>query len=438
MNAIPAGRTAGAPAPSLELSLAQCSAALADRRHSVAHSPKPRSRSLHGATPETSDLHAKFGGGQPSRYHPIMASHGGDDGGRWGASPTTEPVGSAYLSEDDPVTIRNDPPNPLGRSTDKNWDPSGDGPKTRPRDHGAPLAIFDGPTSGDDDANVTQRRYAIRERHGTMPMDQVLVPSGEPPPPAPTPETQPPTPKVMPPPMPSAPAPPAGDVLPNPLQPRHLQGQSVTTLASETDPPAGPWTPPPAFSDRPPWEEAEPAPKPRGPLIALAAVGALLLAGGAFALGWLVKPSPTETQAGPAAPDPNPTSGSAPAAPTGSASTPTPEPPLEGTSDESVDDTSTPSPSGHTSASPRRANEPSETELARLLSYEGYLTVTSTADAEVYVQGKHVGRTNERLVSKCYQRFVRLKKGTNGPWITPGRPVRIACMSSTTVEINPE
>ena len=50
----------------------------------------------------------------------------------------------------------------------------------------------------------------------------------------------------------------------------------------------------------------------------------------------------------------------------------------------------------------------------------------------------HVGPTNKRLVSKCYQRFVRLKKGTNGEWITPGRPVRIACMSSTTVEINPD
>ena len=114
-----------------------------------------------------------------------MASHGGDDGEPWGGSPATERVGSAY-QDDDPVTVRNERPEQFGRTTDKSWSPGASGPPTRPADHGAPVAIFDGPTSGgDDDANVTQRRFAIRDRHGTMPMDQVLVPSEQPPTPPP-------------------------------------------------------------------------------------------------------------------------------------------------------------------------------------------------------------------------------------------------------------
>ncbi|MEQ9323154.1 MAG: hypothetical protein RIF41_28565, partial [Polyangiaceae bacterium] len=326
--------------------------------------------------------------------------------------------------------VRNERPEQFGRTTDKSWSPGASGPPTRPADHGAPDAIFDGPTSGgDDDANVTQRRFAIRDRHGTMPMDQVLVPSEQPPTPPPPATAHPATPQVMPPPLPGgpvAPSPPA-DLLPNPLQPSRLQAPSVTTLASETDPPPEPnWTPPPAFSERPPWEDAPPAPKSRGPWIAFAVVGALILAGGAFALGWVIKPSAPDRAPADAAP-PTPTSSDAPA-PDEQA---TAEPASSG--NEAAPATST-----KPSAEPADPAEPTKADLAELLSYEGYLTVTSSADAEVYVQGMHVGPTNKRLVSKCYQRFVRLKKGTNGEWITPGRPVRIACMSSTTVEINPD
>lgn len=364
-----------------------------------------------------------------------MASHGGDDSGPWGGSPTTERVGSAY-QEDDPVTIRDARPDKLGRTTDKSWSPGAAGPATRPADHGTPVAIFDGPTSGgDDDADITQRRFAVRERHGTMPMDQVLIPSEDPPPTAPAVTAHPATPQIMPPPLPSAgpQTPPPGEVLPNPLRPSRLQSPSVTTLASETDPPTeGPWTPPPAFSEQPPWEANAQAPKPRGSLVAFAIVGAVILAGGAFALGWAFKPAAT---------DPSPASETPPTrAASAEPEEPAAEKSADGESDHEADDAPSASPSTETSAASSRPpiDEPSEAELAELLSYEGYLTVTSTADAEVYVQGKHVGPTNQRLVSKCYQRFVRLKKGTDGEWITPGRPVRIACMSSTTVEIDPE
>lgn len=392
-----------------------------------------------------------------------MASQGGDDGERWGTSPATERVVDAH-QDDDPVTIRNARPDPLGRTTDKSWSPGGSGPKTRPVDHGTPRAIFDGPTSGGDDADVTQRRYAIRERHGTMPMEQVLVPSEQVPTPIAVEAPPPLTPQVMPPPVPHAsppPMPPAGEVLPNPLQPSHLQSQSVTTLASEKDPPMeGPWTPPPAFSERPPWEEppAPPPPKSRATVGAAVVIGTLALAGGAFALGWLVKPSSTETTDetdadrapadspaadspadSPAADSPAADSPAADRTPAGSAPADS-APPSSSASSGDPEPPPAPDPSSASSATPapEREDPPSKAELDELLSYEGYLTVTSTADAEVYVQGKHVGPTNRRLVSKCYQRFVRLKKGTDGDWITPGRPVRIACMSSTTVEINPE
>ena len=74
---------------------------------------------------------------------------------------------------------------------------------------------------------------------------------------------------------------------------------------------------------------------------------------------------------------------------------------------------------------------------SELLSYEGYLTVRSRIAADVYVQGIRVGSTNRKLKSRCRQRFIRLRDPASGQWLTDGDAVRILCMSSTTVTIEP-
>ena len=62
----------------------------------------------------------------------------------------------------------------------------------------------------------------------------------------------------------------------------------------------------------------------------------------------------------------------------------------------------------------------------------------SRVKAEVFVQGVHRGPTNTKLKSRCRQKFVRLQDASTGEWLTTGQGVRIACMSVTTVTINPE
>jgi hypothetical protein len=69
------------------------------------------------------------------------------------------------------------------------------------------------------------------------------------------------------------------------------------------------------------------------------------------------------------------------------------------------------------------------------LSFQGYLTVSSSASAEVVVQGQAAGSTNERLTTRCGPRNVRLRR--DGAWISPGEHVRIACMMHTTVRVEP-
>ena len=73
-----------------------------------------------------------------------------------------------------------------------------------------------------------------------------------------------------------------------------------------------------------------------------------------------------------------------------------------------------------------------------LLSYEGFVVVRSHARADVYVQGVLAGPTNTKLKSRCYTRNVRLREAGSGRWLTAGQPVVIACMSTTTVVIEPK
>ncbi len=75
-------------------------------------------------------------------------------------------------------------------------------------------------------------------------------------------------------------------------------------------------------------------------------------------------------------------------------------------------------------------------DLSKLLSYEAYLTVSSSVDAEVFVQGILAGRTNARLLVRCGSRNIRLRKGT-GTWLTKGEAMKVPCMKATTVSVEP-
>jgi hypothetical protein len=75
---------------------------------------------------------------------------------------------------------------------------------------------------------------------------------------------------------------------------------------------------------------------------------------------------------------------------------------------------------------------------SELLSYQGYLIVRSPLDAEVFVQGISLGRTNTKLLSRCQQRNVRLRDTASARWATKGQSVRITCMATTTVTVHPD
>jgi hypothetical protein len=72
------------------------------------------------------------------------------------------------------------------------------------------------------------------------------------------------------------------------------------------------------------------------------------------------------------------------------------------------------------------------------LSYEGYLIVRSPVEAEVFVQGIHLGSTNQKLLTRCRQRNVRLRDSATARWITKGQTVRIACRATTKVVVHPD
>jgi hypothetical protein len=75
---------------------------------------------------------------------------------------------------------------------------------------------------------------------------------------------------------------------------------------------------------------------------------------------------------------------------------------------------------------------------SELLSYEGYIIVHSSVNAEVFVQGVDLGPTNTKLKSRCYQKFVRLAKMPGQQWLNQGTGVRIACRAVTEVSLEPD
>ena len=75
---------------------------------------------------------------------------------------------------------------------------------------------------------------------------------------------------------------------------------------------------------------------------------------------------------------------------------------------------------------------------SKLLTYRAYLVVRSAADVHVYVQGKHVGKTNELLEVHCRTRFIRLGAPPGPRWLGPGRGMRIPCQQLTVIRMDPE
>ena len=74
---------------------------------------------------------------------------------------------------------------------------------------------------------------------------------------------------------------------------------------------------------------------------------------------------------------------------------------------------------------------------AKPLAAQGFLIVRSPVKAEVLVQGVVRGFTNHKIISSCYTRNVRLRDVDSGLWLSPGQPVQITCMATTTIEIVP-
>jgi DNA-binding response OmpR family regulator len=73
-----------------------------------------------------------------------------------------------------------------------------------------------------------------------------------------------------------------------------------------------------------------------------------------------------------------------------------------------------------------------------LLSYQGLLTVCSASSLDVYANGVRLGKTNERLVSFCHLKHVRLGEGSPAAWKTKGNTVHVPCRGATRITIDPD
>jgi hypothetical protein len=196
------------------------------------------------------------------------------------------------------------------------------------------------------------------------------------------------------------------------------------------------------------FERPEPivlAPKKRSlaGVLAVAAVLAIGLAGGAYAYRMELGPFASSKSASkeasttaaaatsPVKKAPTATATSAPsAAPVATASAT-----AEATASATPDATATPTASATPTATTPQVPDAPE-NLGALLSFQAYLTVTSAADAEVVVQGQSAGRTNTRLMVRCGPRNVRLR-GEGSKWLSDGQHVQITCMQHTKVAIDP-
>ncbi|MBW2533464.1 MAG: protein kinase [Deltaproteobacteria bacterium] len=250
---------------------------------------------------------------------------------------------------------------------------------------------------------------------------------------------------------------------PQPATPSAPPKRALAEPAPATDDAASqPSEPPPDESGRdavlPSTSTAEPAvaKRRRGIHPLMAVIGMTLVGAIAFVAAWSLKPSPDEQQLAEPPPGPTPEPTETTAAGTAAAPTASAEPaptvesaePADANAAPESEPGAAPGDGGQAEAAAPSAEPDDSGDLppvadelggdgSELLSYEGYLVVRSRARAEVFVQGVHRGPTNSKLKSRCHQKFVRLRDGAAGEWLTAGQGVRIACMSTTTVTINP-
>ena len=89
---------------------------------------------------------------------------------------------------------------------------------------------------------------------------------------------------------------------------------------------------------------------------------------------------------------------------------------------------------------PKPSATPEEPDAAALPAGVGFLTVTFSLDASVYISGRYLGAANRPLQVRCGQWFVRLAKPGNGKypdWLTTGKTVNVACQGATKVVMQP-
>src|SRR5690606_23014443 len=82
------------------------------------------------------------------------------------------------------------------------------------------------------------------------------------------------------------------------------------------------------------------------------------------------------------------------------------------------------------------AQPPDRELLESLAPHEALLFVQSSADANVYVHGVEVGRTNRWLRSHCGFRFIRLGTAP-GRWLSKGIPAKLRCRAANELELPP-
>ena len=169
----------------------------------------------------------------------------------------------------------------------------------------------------------------------------------------------------------------------------------------------------------------------------LLGVGIAVLAGGAIAYWqglFAGRPAPSsEATAAATATTREPTASPIPSV-TGAPAT-SPAEPASSAASVAVPASAAPSATAEATSVPPQSTPP-PADAKSLLSFEGALTVKSSADAEVVVHGQAAGRTNQRLVVRCGSKNVRLRaEGTK--WITEGQHVHVVCMQDTTVTIEP-
>lgn len=97
-----------------------------------------------------------------------------------------------------------------------------------------------------------------------------------------------------------------------------------------------------------------------------------------------------------------------------------------------------PSPSGAppSATAETSADTPDESALASLEKGTGFLYVASPLQTNVYVYGILAGQTNQRLVSKCGPRFIRLGTAP-GAWQSAGSVSIVKCGGFTRIQMAP-